>query len=68
MTTSHFNLAGLTCEACVRLIQKRLGKIEGVQSVSVDATGAATVSAVREISNEEVKTALAGTSYSISNG
>ncbi|MBI5421946.1 heavy-metal-associated domain-containing protein [Candidatus Peregrinibacteria bacterium] len=67
MQTSHFNLIGLTCDACVRLIQKRLGKIEGVQSVAVDSTGATTLSAPREISNEEVKTALAGTAYAISN-
>jgi len=63
MHTFHFNFTGLTCDACARLIQKRLGKIEGVQDVSVDASGAATFSAPREISKEEVKKALAGTPY-----
>lgn len=65
MNTSQFNLTGLTCDACVRLIQRRLGKIEGVHGVSVDLTGKTAVDASRTISQEEVKVALAGTSYSI---
>ncbi len=63
MITSTFQLTGLTCGACVKLIQKKLGRIPEVQNVQADLTGAVTVSADREVSKEEISSALSGTSY-----
>ena len=66
MTTSHFHLTGLTCGACVKLIQKKLGRIQDVLAVQADLTGAVTVSADREIAKEEILSALTGTQYLLS--
>ncbi len=59
-------LQGLTCPACQKLIQKRLIKILGVEDVQVKLeNGETTITAEKNISNEEIKKALEGTKYSI---
>lgn len=61
-------LTGLTCEACEKIITKRLNKIEGVYNVYVVAqTGATSITATRSISKEEVTQALVGTHYQVIN-
>ena len=65
MHNSQFKLTGLTCDACLRLVRKRLGKIADIQEIQVDLTGAVSIEAGRDVSRSEIETALAGTPYSL---
>ena len=64
--TTTVKLAGLTCSACQKVIEKRLSKISGVSSVIVSLEdGKTDVTADRNITTEEIKNALEGTKYVI---
>lgn len=65
MSSSVFNLTGLTCSACQKLISKRVMKINGVENVDVQLDGNTTIKANREILAEELKKALEGTQYKV---
>ncbi|WP_303852327.1 cation-translocating P-type ATPase [Seleniivibrio woodruffii] len=44
LTEKSVNIGGMTCAACVRRVEKKLGKVEGVKSVAVNlATNSAAV-------------------------
>lgn len=63
---STFSIAGMTCDACQKVVSKKLGKITDVNDVSVNKnSGIAEVTAQRSISSAEVRSALAGTHYSL---
>lgn len=64
--TSTFQITGMTCDACQKVVQKKLSKVADVTAVAVDkSSGVANLSAKRNITLEEVKTALEGTHYSL---
>ena len=65
MSNSQFNLTGLTCDACLKLVRKRLSKIADIQTIQIDLAGTLSIEAPREISKAEIETALADTPYSI---
>ena len=59
-------LQGLHCEACKKITEKRIGKLEGVNSVSVDLSQqTALVQTNRSLSQTEVEEALKDTEYKI---
>ncbi|MDO8515012.1 MAG: heavy metal-associated domain-containing protein [bacterium] len=63
---TKIKLSGLTCPACQKLTQNRIGKIAGVSDVKVDLnSGEVQINADREITKEEVAAALQGTAYQI---
>lgn len=65
---TKFQLSGLTCSACERVISNRVKTISDVEKVLVQvSTGIATITASRPISSEEVTQALKGTHYKIIN-
>ncbi len=65
---TKLQLSGLTCDACEKVISKRLQKIEGVQEVHVTAqNGVTSITASRSISKDEVVRALEGTHYKVIN-
>lgn len=64
MTKQKIQLFGLHCEACKKLTEKKIGKIDGVTNVNVDlSTQVAEVQTERSLSNEEVNSVLEGTQY-----
>ncbi|OGG05796.1 hypothetical protein A2872_03190 [Candidatus Gottesmanbacteria bacterium RIFCSPHIGHO2_01_FULL_42_12] len=64
--TTIIKLSNLTCPACQKVTQNRIGKISGVTEVKVDlVSGKAEINAGRVINNEEVTAALQGTPYQI---
>lgn len=66
MQTSKFQLSGLTCNACERVISNRLKNIKDVTAVTVKSPdGLASVHASRIISMDEVIAALSGTHYKV---
>ncbi|RMH32495.1 MAG: heavy-metal-associated domain-containing protein [Nitrospirae bacterium] len=67
MITEHFPVQGMTCENCVRHVEKALRSVPGVASVTVDLTNhRATVeydSAV--VSRETLAAAVADAGYTL---
>lgn len=65
MAISQFQISGLTCESCVKLIKRKLGKLPGVQEVKMDMAGALEIVSDQPISNDMVSAALEGTQYQV---
>ena len=64
--TAKFQLSGLTCGACEKVISKRLQKIEGVREIHVTAqNGEASITSSRPISKDEITQALHDTHYKV---
>lgn len=64
--TSTFTLKGLHCEACKKLIEKRLGAIAGVTNVEVNPiSGLTKIIADKIIEKSEITKALVGTKYTL---
>ncbi len=64
--TSRFQLSGLTCGACEKIITKRLKSIKDVVDVQVTLQNSiASVVAPRNINQQEIETALQGTHYKV---
>ena len=61
-----FKLNGLTCEACKKLTSRRIQRIPGVLTISVDIeTGHTALTADREITISEIQHSLEGTHYTV---
>lgn len=59
-------LQGLHCEACKKITEKRIGKLEGVGSVNVDLNQQTVlVQSNRSLSQTEVEETLKDTEYKI---
>ncbi len=59
-------LSGLTCSACQKVTQNRIGKITGVTEVKVDlGSGETEINADHAVTKEEIIEALKGTPYQI---
>ncbi|MFF7037751.1 heavy metal translocating P-type ATPase [Streptomyces griseus] len=56
-------VAGMTCAACVRRVERRLGKLEGVTAEVNLATGRARVSHPSEVTPEELASAVDAAGY-----
>lgn len=65
MHNLHYQISGFTCQACARLAQKRIEKIEGVTEVSVQESGETMIAAARNIDKNEINEALKDTNYKI---
>lgn len=64
--TQTLQISGITCDACIRLITKRLSRISGVIQVqSVDKSGQANVLVNSKLPKDAYAKALDGTGYSI---
>lgn len=65
--TTNIQLNGLTCNACKQVSERRIKRIQGVQTVTVDIkTGSTEIIADRAISPLEVQSVLKGTDYIVS--
>lgn len=65
MYTLNFQVSGLHCEACVKLITLKVKQISGVTDFSVSSDGEAKLTANREVNLNEVQDALKGTGYTV---
>ncbi len=60
------NIQGMSCEACIKLIKRRFGKLPGVHEVIAnDISGKVQLSTDINYSKEELQTALNGTDYKV---
>ncbi|KKS47005.1 hypothetical protein A3J20_05675 [Candidatus Gottesmanbacteria bacterium RIFCSPLOWO2_02_FULL_42_29] len=64
--TLKFTVSGITCDACLKLIKRRVNAIEGVMDINLDSEGVATLTARREIDIMEITKALDDTDYRVS--
>ncbi|MFH1447584.1 MAG: cation transporter, partial [Candidatus Micrarchaeota archaeon] len=69
MVKFEYTVSGMTCSSCERLIENRLSKLVGVQSVKADfkKNGVEVVSDGRT-SNKQIKDSLSGIGYPVSEG
>ncbi len=58
-------LSGLTCDACMRVIEKRIKKIIDVHDVKIDLLGNTEILSDRQINPNEVIKVLEGTHYKV---
>lgn len=65
MKSFQFTVQGLTCEACAKIIKKRLGKVTGVGEITVDLNGHVEIQASRDIDIAEFAAALQDTNYTL---
>jgi P-type Cu+ transporter len=65
--TVEFPVTGMTCASCVRRVEKALGRVEGVEDVSVNlATEKARVSADPSVvGGDELRAAVEGAGYGV---
>ena len=62
--TTDFNLSGIHCESCKKIIEKRVKKIMDVTEAVTDLeTGKLTISSNRNIAKTEIIKSLDGTDY-----
>ncbi|MFB8176086.1 heavy metal translocating P-type ATPase [Streptomyces sp. NPDC055966] len=63
LVTTDLTVGGMTCAACVRRVEKKLGKLEGVTATVNLATGRARVSHPAQISAAELVAAVEKAGY-----
>ncbi len=68
MNILNFELAGLTCEACVKLASSRIKKVPGVENVEIEySTGKTKVRSNSEINLDLIKQSLEGMTFKVVN-
>ncbi|MBW3614603.1 MAG: heavy-metal-associated domain-containing protein [Actinobacteria bacterium] len=66
MTTSTYQVSGMTCGHCVSAVKGELGKLDGVSDVDVDlATGTVTVTSETELDAATVEAAVDEAGYEL---
>ncbi|MDN5762378.1 MAG: heavy-metal-associated domain-containing protein [Microlunatus sp.] len=64
MTTTEFQVAGMTCSHCEHAVSEEVGQLPGVESVDVNAsTGRLLVTSTAPIPDEQVLTAVDEAGY-----
>ncbi|MDT9698093.1 heavy metal translocating P-type ATPase [Streptomyces sp. P17] len=63
LVTTDLTVGGMTCAACVRRVEKKLGKLQGVTATVNLATGRARVSHPAHVRPEELVTAVEQAGY-----
>lgn len=68
MNTISFKVAGLHCEACVKIASSRFKKVPGVTEAEIElATGNAKVVSEADLDLDILRQSLEGTDYTIVN-
>ncbi|KKR33524.1 MAG: Heavy metal translocating P-type ATPase [Candidatus Gottesmanbacteria bacterium GW2011_GWC2_39_8] len=65
MNTLELIITGITCEACIKLIKKRIEKIDGVKDIDIKISGETVISGERNIDLEEIVDVLKDTDYKV---
>ena len=69
MSTTRYQVEGMTCEHCVASVTEEVAALPGVQSVEVelvtDGRSMVTVEAATPLTDEQVRTAVAEAGYTL---
>lgn len=66
MTSSTYQVQGMTCGHCVSAVSSEIGQLAGVSDVSVDlATGKVVVTADQPLEDEAVRAAVEEAGYEL---
>lgn len=66
MTTTTYQVTGMTCDHCVRAVTTELVLLDGVRSVDVDlAQGVVTVTSDGPLDREDVREAIDEAGYAL---
>ena len=66
MTTTTYQVSGMTCGHCVNSVSSEIGKLAGVRDVKVDlATGAVTVESEQPLADADVMAAVDEAGYQV---
>lgn len=68
MTNYSLNvkISGITCEACIKLIKRKVGKLDGVSDVTVkDNNGETTITSIKKLNISDITSALSGLPYQV---
>ncbi len=66
MQTQTFRITGLTCQACKKITEKRIGGLPGVTNVEVTVeSGQAVIESEHSITRVQINEVLKDTSYVI---
>jgi copper chaperone len=66
VSTTIYQVSGMTCEHCVRAVTTEVGALPGVRDVAVDlATGAVTVASDQPLDPEAVRAAVDEAGYQL---
>jgi len=65
--TTTLNFSGLTCEACAKLLKRRLEKIEGISEANVSEEGTANITSSKELDLNEISESIKDTDYKLIN-
>jgi copper ion binding protein len=64
--TTTFQVVGMTCGHCIHAVTTEIGKLSGVQTVSVDLpTGVVTVTTQQPLDRADVATAVDEAGYTL---
>lgn len=62
----NLKISGITCEACIRLIRKKVGKITGVKDVVIrDNNGETLIVSNNELKISDIISSLEGLPYKV---
>ena len=65
MFSLDISLSGLECNACIKLVKSKVGKIDGIKSVEVNLLGETCIISERQVTKDEIKRVLSGTNFEI---
>lgn len=65
MYKTNFKISNINCEACTKLINRRIASINDVSGVSINLNGIGNIISNRKIERTEVENILKDTDYKI---
>jgi copper chaperone len=66
LTTTSYQVTGMTCDHCVHAVSHEVGKVDGVHDVTVDLTaGTVTVTSERALDHAAVRDAVDEAGYQL---
>ncbi len=66
MTTTTYEVSGMTCEHCVRAVSEEVSKLEGVRNVEVElSSGQVTVTSTQPVDAQALAAAVDEAGYEL---
>lgn len=62
---TNVSISGIHCDACLKLITRRVSTIPGVLDITVKKSGQTAINSDRNITQAKIQKALHGTDYKI---